>query len=74
MEKSYKSLNEEVEEMRMRFQEIKRKYLANLQEINDIREEAEREKEELLDTIRMQQGEVSKFSGICTMLLTQDQI
>lgn len=74
MEKSYKSLNEEVEEMRMRFQEIKRKYIANLQEINDIREEAEREKEELLDTIRMQQAEVSKFSGICTMLLTQDQI
>ena len=56
MEKSYKSLNEEVEEMRVRFQEIKRKYIANLQEINDIREEAEREKEELLDTIRLQQA------------------
>lgn len=60
--------------MRVRFQEIKRKYIANLQEINDIREEAEREKEELLDTIRLQQAEVSKYSGICTMLLTQDQI
>ena len=56
MEKSYKSLNEEVGEMRVRFQEIKKKYVGNLQEINDIREEAEREKEELLDTIRMQQS------------------
>ena len=42
--------------MRVRFQEIKRKYIANLQEINDIREEAEKDKEELLDTIRMQQS------------------
>ena len=74
MEKSYKSLNEEVEEMRLRFQEIKKKYITNLQEINDIREEAEQEKEELLDTIRMQQAEINKFSGICSMLLTQDQI
>lgn len=44
MEKSYKSLNEEVEEMRVKFQEIKKKYMINLQEINDIRQEAEREK------------------------------
>lgn len=42
MEKSYKSLNEEVEEMRVKFQEIKKKYMINLQEINDIRQEAER--------------------------------
>ena len=45
MEKSYKSLNEEVQEMRIRFQEIKKKYINNMQEINDIREEAERQKE-----------------------------
>jgi hypothetical protein len=38
MEKSYKSLNEEVEEMRVKFQEIKKKYMINLQEINDIRQ------------------------------------
>lgn len=31
MEKSYKSLNEEVEEMRVKFQEIKKKYMINLQ-------------------------------------------
>ena len=74
MEKSYKSLNEEVEAMRLRFQEIKEKYVNNLQEINDIREEAVREKEELLDTIRLQESEINKFSGICSMLLTQDQI
>ena len=74
MENNYKSLNEEVEEMRIRFKELKQKYITNLQEINDIREEAERDKEELLDTIRLQQAEINKYSGICSMLLTQDQI
>ena len=44
MEKNYKSLNEEVEEMRIRFKEIKEKYVENLQEIRDMREEHERER------------------------------
>jgi hypothetical protein len=46
----------------------------NLNEIRDIQSEHEREKEELLDTIRSQQSEVSKYSAIIKMLLTNDQI
>lgn len=42
--------------------------------MQDIRQEHEREKEELLDTIRFQEVEVKKYSGICSMLLTADQI
>ena len=45
IEKNYKSLNEEVDEMRDRFTEIKKKYVANLAQIRDIQDEHEDEKE-----------------------------
>jgi hypothetical protein len=60
--------------MRSKFIKIKAKYMDNLNEIRDIQSEHEREKEELLDTIRSQQSEVSKYSAIIKMLLTNDQI
>lgn len=60
--------------MRNKFAKIKAKYMENLNEIRDIQSEHEREKEELLDTIRQQQSEVSKYSAIIKMLLTNDQI
>ena len=40
--------------MKFRFKEVKNKYVANLQELKDIQNEHEDEKEELLDTIREQ--------------------
>ena len=55
IEKNYKNLNEEVDEMRSRFMEVKKKYMANLAELRDIQDEHEDEKEELLDTIRFQE-------------------
>ncbi len=36
IEKNYKNLNEEVDEMRERFKEIKKKYTANLIELKDL--------------------------------------
>lgn len=74
IEKNYKSLNEEVDEMKVRFKEIKNKYVANLQELKDIQNEHEDEKEDLLDTIREQEKEIKKFSAILAMLMTPDQI
>ena len=41
IEKNYKSLNEEVDEMRERFTEIKKKYISNLSELRDIQNEHE---------------------------------
>lgn len=41
--------------MRNKFTKIKAKYMENLNEIRDIQTEHEREKEELLNTIRSQQ-------------------
>ena len=60
--------------MRSKFAKIKAKYMEDLNEIRDIQSEHEREKEELLDTIREQQSEVGKYSAILKMLLTNDQI
>lgn len=44
IEKNYKSLNEEVDEMRERFDEVKKKYIGNLAELRDIQDEHEDEK------------------------------
>lgn len=74
IEKNYKSLNEEVEEMKARFREIKTKYVANLQELKDIQNEHEDEKEELLDTIREQEKEAKKYQAVLAVLMTQEQI
>lgn len=41
--------------MRERFDEVKKKYVANLAELRDIQDEHEDQKEELLDTIRYQE-------------------
>lgn len=74
LESSYKSLTEEVEVMRSKFAKIKAKYMENLSEIRDIQAQHQREKEALLDTIREQQTEISKYSNIVKMLLTNEQI
>lgn len=55
IEKNYKNLNEEVDEMRERFAQVKKKYIGNLAELRDIQNEHEDQKEDLLDTIRYQQ-------------------
>lgn len=74
IEKNYKSLNEEVEEMKYRFKEIKTKYMANLEELKDIQNEHEDDKEELLDTIREQEKEIKKFSSILAILMSPEQL
>ena len=60
--------------MRLRFQEIKKKYTANLVELRDIQDQHEEEKEELLDTIRYQQKEVKKYQAIVNILMNSDQL
>ena len=60
--------------MRVRFKEVKTKYVANLQELKDIQNEHEDEKEQLLDTIREQEKDVKKFSAILNILMNQEQI
>ena len=60
--------------MKDRFGEIKGKYVAKLQELKDIQNEHEDEKEELLDTIREQEKEIKKFRAVLAMLMTQEQL
>ena len=56
IEKNYQDLNEEVEAMRSRFIEVKKKYIGGLTDLRDIQMEHENEKEDLLDSIRYQQS------------------
>ena len=60
--------------MRMRFRDIKKKYTGNLQELRDVQNQQEEEKEELLDTIRYQQKEIAKFTAIIDILMSRDQL
>ena len=60
--------------MRQRFQEIKKKYTANLVQLKDIQDEHEEQKEQLLDTIRYQEKEIKKFQSIISILMNNDQL
>ena len=60
--------------MKKRFKEIKNKYMANLEELRDIQNEHEDEKEDMLDTIREQEKEVKKYTAILAIIMSQDQI
>ena len=60
--------------MRTRFQQIKKKYTANLVELKDMQDEHEEEKEALLDTIRYQEKEVKKYQAIMAILMNPDQV
>lgn len=44
------------------------------QEIKDLRHEYEKEKEELLSTIRTQESEISKYRGIVETVMTEKQV
>ncbi len=60
--------------MKVRFREIKNKYVANMQELRDIQNEHEDEKEQFLDTIRDQEKEIKKLTAILNMVMTQEHI
>lgn len=60
--------------MKERFRQIKQKYSANLQELKDIQDQHEDQKEDLFDTIRFQEKQIKKFSAILNMLMSHDQI
>lgn len=70
LETNYKSLNEEVDLLRERFQELKTKYIQSQEEIKDLRQEYECEKAEMLNTIRTQEADLSKYRGIVETVMT----
>ena len=74
IQKNYHTLNEEVESMRERFKEVKKKYVGSMTELRDIQMEHEKQKEDLLDTIRYQQSELKKYTSILNMLISKEQI
>ncbi len=74
LQTNYKSLNQEVDLLRQRFQELKTKYIQSQEEYKDLRHEYEEQKQELLTTVRTQETENSKYRGIVEMIMTDKQI
>lgn len=74
LEKQYSSLQDEVSEMREAMQQIKSKYTQAKQEINDLEQEHEINREELLDTIRLQEKDLKWYQKIVTILLSNDEL
>lgn len=65
----YQTLQEEVDYLRTLLKTVELKYQAALAEIEDLHKEHEREKEELLDTIRSKDKECIFFSKVFEYLL-----
>lgn len=74
MEKGFQSLSEEVGELRKLVKYLRKKYSEAVKEIKDLEQEFEKEKEDLLDTIRVQEKEVKLYNGIMKMLLSSDEM
>jgi kinesin family protein 3/17 len=74
MEKNFNSLNEELETLRKRVVYLRKKYLEAMTEIKDLEKENENGREDLLDTIRVQDKENKFIMAILKMLLKSDEI
>jgi kinesin family protein 3/17 len=74
MEKNYNSLNEELETLRKLVVYLRKKYQEAMTEIKDLEKENENGREDLLDTIRVQDKENKFIMAILKMLLKSDEI
>jgi hypothetical protein len=74
VEHKYKSLQEEVEANREIIDTLKLKYQQTQNELRDIEQEQQGDREELLDTIRQQSLDVKFFRKLCKMLMKDEEI
>lgn len=74
VEKSYKSLQEEVEEQRKVIDILRTKYKQASSEVKDIEHEHQIQKEQLLDSIRDQDLDLKFFKKVTKMLLKDEEI
>jgi ABC-type Mn2+/Zn2+ transport system ATPase subunit len=65
VEKDYQTLQEAVDDMRKLNKTLRIKYKSAIEEIKDLAEEHNDEKEELLETIRTLEKECGLFKSIC---------
>ena len=72
VEKHYKSLQDEVEDMRSIIKKLREKYRASQIEIEDLQRENQFNKEDLLDTIRDQDKDL-KFASAITKIAMSNQ-
>ena len=74
IEKKYDSLQEEVEELRKIIKRLRKKYKDATREIKDLEKEHELNREDLLDTIRLQEKDIKINQSIIQNLLNSEEI
>ncbi len=74
VEQHYKDLQEECDENRKNIKKLRAKYQAAIDEINDLHQEHERNREDLLDTIRDNERDLKLYKGMVRMLMGEDDI
>ncbi|CDW75636.1 kinesin motor domain containing protein [Stylonychia lemnae] len=73
VERNYKNLQEEVDDMREIIKKLRDKYKSAQQEIQDLQQETQFNKEDLLDTIRQQDKDVKFANKIMQILLSENE-
>ena len=74
VEKKYSGLAEEVEDQRRVNGVLRQKYKGALEEVKDLEHEHQEQKEELLQTIRLYERELSFYQGLFEWVLTGDDM
>ena len=74
IEKKYDSLHEEIDELRKLIKKLKKKYKDATKEIIDLGKEHEVNREDLLDTIRLQEKDIKMNQAIIQNLLNSEEI
>ena len=73
VEHKYKDAQEEAENLRYLVTQLRTKYKAALEEIQDLEKEHETQREDLFDTIRTQEKELKLLNKINEIMLTPQE-
>ena len=74
VEHDFKNLQEEVDENREVVKELRVKYKGALEEIKDLEQEHQQQKEELCYSLRTQNQELMFYKGIVQMMLKSEEL
>jgi chromosome segregation ATPase len=74
VEKNYKNLQEEVDELRGLVKKLRVKYKDAIEEIKDLQEENQIKSAEMIDTIREQNKELGLLKQVVSNLITDNEM
>lgn len=74
VEKNYKNLQEEVDELRVIIKQLREKYKQAQIEIQDLQHESQFNKEDLLESIRSQEKELKFANKVMQIMLSENEM